>query len=163
MALTPPTRSRTMKRVFPLMIATVALSAPAFAFGPPPPDADPEARLEKGLDVVDATDDQRSTIRSLFEETLPTLKGLHEEGRALHERMQDAFSAEVIDRAEVEGVRLDGLDLADRISATVLDLMVEAGNVLTQDQRLTLIEHHEAMREKRHEMVQHFRELRGAR
>ena len=60
-------------------------------------------------------------------------------------------------------VRLDGLDLADRVSSTVLDLMVEAGNVFTQDQRITLLEHREAMHEKHREMFERFRAARDAR
>lgn len=151
-----------MTRIVPLMIASAALSAPAFAFDGPD-DREPGERLEKAFEVTDATEEQRLTIRGLFEDTLPELRSFHEEGRDLRERMHDAFRAEVVDRAEVEDIRLDGLDLADRVSATVLDLMVVAGNVFTQDQRITLMEHHEAMRDKRHQMVQHFRDLRSSR
>jgi Spy/CpxP family protein refolding chaperone len=151
-----------MHRIAPLMIVSFALSAPAFAFDGPPPH-DPGERLDKAFEITDATEDQQLTIRSLFDETLPELKQLHEEGHDLRERMQDAFRAPTIDRNEVEGIRLDGLDLADRLSATVLDLMVEAGNVLTQDQRVTLIEQREAMHEKHRAMVERFREARDAR
>ena len=150
-----------MTRIVPLMIASVALSAPAFAFDGP--DREPGERLEKAFEVTDATDEQRLTIRGLFEDTLPEIQAFHEEGRELHERMHDAFRAEVVDRAVVEDIRLDGLDLAERVSSSVLDLMVEAGNVFTRDQRITLMDHHEAMREKRHQLFQHFRDLRSSR
>lgn len=150
-----------MTRIVPLMIASVALSAPAFAFDGP--DHDPGERLEKAFEVTDATDEQRLTLRGLFEDTLPEIQAFHEEGRDLRERMHDAFRAEVVDRAVVEDIRLDGLDLADRATATVLDLMVEAGNVFTQGQRITLMDHHEAMREKRHEVFQRFHDRRSSR
>ncbi len=151
-----------MNRILPLLTVSFALTAPAFAFGGPP-HHDPVERLDKAFEITDATQDQQLTIRGLVEETLPELKGLHEEGRDLRERMKDAFRAETVDRDEVEMVRLDGLDLADRVSSTVLDLMVEAGNVFTQDQRLTLMEHREAMHEKHREMLERFHAARDAR
>lgn len=150
-----------MKRI--ILPLALLVSAPAFAFGPPPGDHDPGERLEKAMDEVDATPEQRSTIRTILEDTLPTLKGLHEEGRELREQMQDAFRGEVVDRGEVEIIRLDAIDLADRISSTALDMMVEAANVLTQDQRITLIEKREAMHGKRREMAERFEAWRAAR
>ena len=62
--------------------------------------------------------------------------------------MRAALTAEVVDRDEVESIRLDALDLADRMSAMVLDAVVIGANVLTQDQRVTLAELHERHHER---------------
>jgi Spy/CpxP family protein refolding chaperone len=139
-----------MQRVL-ITAALLLSSTTAFAFGPPP-HMEPGERLEQALDEVDATDEQRTTLRVLLEDTLPALKGFREEGKALHERMNNAFRAETVDRLVVEDVRLDALDLADRASETVLNMVVAGANVLTQDQRVFLADKHEEMREKHHQM-----------
>lgn len=155
-----------------LVVPALALATPALAFGPgfgPGPDGhhSPEERaerLDKALGEVGATEEQKSTIRTFFEETAPTLKALHDEGRQLREEMQEVFlNSPVIDRAEVELLRVDAVDLFDRASSTMLDLFVDVANVLTVEQRTQLHELKEAHHGRMHDRMERFREHRGER
>lgn len=155
-----------------LVVPALALATPALAFGPgfgPGPEGrhSPEERaerLEHALDEVGATDDQKSTIRTFFEETAPTMKALHDEGRQLREEMQEVFlNSPVIDRAEVELLRVDAVDLFDRASATMLDLFVDVANVLTVDQRQQLHDLKEAHHDRMHDRIERFRSHRADR
>jgi predicted phage gp36 major capsid-like protein len=126
-------------------------AAPAFA-AEPPPHHSPEERLERALDAADADDTQRNAIETLFRETLPAIKAMHEEGHALRDELREAFLAETVNPKVVEDIRRDGIDLMDRMSSTVLDTMVAAANVLRQDQRVKLAEMHEAHHERMRRM-----------
>jgi len=157
-----------MTRTMILLAPAVALSTPALAFGPgfggPDHEVDPEvreARFQQTMDEIGATEDQRSSLRVLFEDTLPTLKSLHDEGRALREEMQEVFLySETVDRGEVEVLRVDAVDLFDRASATMMDLMVDAANVLSMDQRQAL---HELREERRHRFHQRLKQWHDTR
>jgi len=146
-----------MRRIALAPVLVLATSAPALAFGP---DGDelltPEQRAERfenAMDHIDATDDQRSKIRVLIEDTLPQLKSLHEEGHALREDFHEVFLQPTVDRDEVELLRTDAVDLFDRATSTMMDLMVDAANVLTVEQREALHELKQARREKLRERL----------
>jgi Spy/CpxP family protein refolding chaperone len=148
-----------------VLVPALALSVPAFAFGPgphhEPSPEEREARLNHALDEIDATDEQRSAIRVFLEDTAPKLRELHEEGRLLREEFQTVFlTSEVVDRGEVEVLRLDAVDLFDRMTSTGLDLMVDVANVLTVDQRQTLHELKEARHERFRDRVDAWRSQR---
>jgi Spy/CpxP family protein refolding chaperone len=118
------------------------LSAPSYAFGPgknlTPPQR--KAVIQKKLDAIGATPDQRSAIRGFVEDTLPTLRSIKDQRHELRKEMRDLFLAPTVDRSAVEAVRQDAVDLFDLATETVLDLMVDAANVLTVEQRLMLDE-----------------------
>jgi len=144
------------------LVPVLALSSSALAFGPGHEQLTPEqreARFDKAMDHIDATDDQRSALRVLFEDTLPELKSLHDEGRELREDMQTVFLEPTVDRGEVEVLRVDAVDLFDRATSTMMDLMVDAANVLTVDQRELL---HELREERRARFMERLKQLRAA-
>ncbi len=121
------------------LVPLTLLATPALAFGPPG-DIDREERFEKAMTEIDATDAQRTTIRSFVDETLPALRSFHDEAHTLRGEMRALFLEPTVDRAAVEYLRVDAVDLVDRATTTVLDLVVDAANVLSVDQRATLQE-----------------------
>ena len=99
-----------------------------------------QRRLEKALDLVKATDSQRAAIKPIIQQLAADLKSIHKQHGQLHKAMLDAFAATTIDVAGVENLRVQATVLMDQASKTITTALVQAGNVLTVDQRQTLIQ-----------------------
>jgi periplasmic protein CpxP/Spy len=127
------------------------LGARAWAFGGPgmgmgfgPEEGEHEAfmqhRLEKALDLVKATDSQRAAIKPIVQQLATDLKSIHKQHAQLHKAMLDAFSATTLDAAGIENLRVQASALMDQASKTITTALVQVGNILTPDQRQTLIQ-----------------------
>lgn len=93
---------------------------------------------EHMLDVVNATDAQRSQIDAIFKAARADLKAQHDANAALHTQMRDLFTATVVDAAAIEAVRAK-LSLAhDAVSKRMTQAAVDAARVLTPEQRAKL-------------------------
>jgi periplasmic protein CpxP/Spy len=139
----------------PVVFAGV-LGARAWAFGGPGMGFGPEAfggdgspgdhegfmqrRLDKALDLVKATDSQRAAIKPIFAQLATDLKPIHQQHAQLHKAMVDAFAASTLDPAGIESLRAQASALMDQASKTITTALVAAGNVLTADQRQTLVQ-----------------------
>lgn len=99
-----------------------------------------QRRLEKALDLVKATDSQRAAIKPIIQQLATDLKSIHKQHAQLHKAMLDAFSATTLDPAGIENLRIQATALMDQASKTITTALVQAGNVLTVDQRQTLIQ-----------------------
>lgn len=148
------TRSRT--RAFfragslALVLAAAAVGAQAQGHGPGPMGGGPERMGAPGmgmmghgfgehmLDIVNATDAQRSQIDAIFKAARADLKAQHDANAALHTQMRDLFTATVVDAAAIEAVRAK-LSLAhDAVSKRMTQAAVDAARVLTPEQRAKL-------------------------
>ena len=98
---------------------------------------------EKALDRVDATDDQRASIEATLDGAVPTLFALKGEGRDLKDDMHDALLADQVDAAQVEALRAEAVQLADRASRQVADTVLKIASVLTAEQRAELAKLHD--------------------
>jgi periplasmic protein CpxP/Spy len=154
-----PARSRRwLFLALPAVLLGGALGARAYAFGPGGPgDLSPEhmqrfieRRMDRVLDSIDATADQRARIKATFARLHPEMKALHEEKARLRDAGKKALAAEAIDAAEVERVRREVVKLADRGSSLVSRAVVEVGGILTPDQRKELLSHFEGHHRRWH-------------
>lgn len=143
--------------VLPFVLAAGIFAAHAradegFGFGPGP-GGDPEQHkafmqrhLDKMLDNVKATDSQRTAIKAIFERMFTELRPIHQEHKALHQQMMAALTANAIDPTAVENLRKQIPGLADQASQVFTKALLDASQVLTPDQRQTLLktiqEHH---------------------
>jgi periplasmic protein CpxP/Spy len=143
-------RRRWLLLALPAILLGGALGAQAYAFGPGGRHGDLspeqmhrffERRMERVLDSIDATDDQRARIKGTFARLHPEMKALHEEKARLHEAGKKALAADTIDAGEVERLRREVVKLADRGSTLVSRALVEVGGVLTVEQRKELLSH----------------------
>ncbi|MGB8298971.1 MAG: periplasmic heavy metal sensor [Polyangia bacterium] len=128
------------------------LGARAWAFGGPgmgfgPEEGSPaeheafvQRRLEKALDLVKATDSQRAAIKPVIQQLATDLKSIHQQHGQLHKAMLDAFAATTLDPAGIEKLRVQASALMDQASKTITTALVQVGNILTVDQRQTLIQ-----------------------
>ncbi len=100
-----------------------------------------EKRIDRILDQVNATDAQKQQVKAVFARVKPELKTLHEERAKLRQAMSAAFAANPINSAEIERLRQETLRLAERKSAVFTKAVIEAGQVLTAEQRKKVTEH----------------------
>ena len=128
-----------------LTLATPALAGPlGHHRGPVDPDK-VMARADKALDHVDATDEQRATVKALLEDAIPQMQTYRSEAGVLREEIRAVFHEDEIDRVALEDARTDLVGLFDRASATMFDLFADLAEVFSEEQRDEL----QALREKR--------------
>jgi Spy/CpxP family protein refolding chaperone len=92
------------------------------------------------LDGLNATDAQRSQIKQIAQAAAADMKAQHEAGRALRERAMQIFAAPNVDAAAAESVRQQMQQQHDQASKRMLQAMLDAGKVLTPEQRTKLAE-----------------------
>ena len=115
--------------------------------------------MERMLDSVNATAEQRTQIRAIFERARTDLQAQHESGRALRQQMMTLFTQPVVDANAVEALRQQGIQRHDAASRRMTQAMLEASRVLSPEQRKQLAD----QAAKRSEQMQrHLQERRGA-
>ena len=90
---------------------------------------------------VDATESQKAQIGPLVKQAVDDLLPLHTQIRAARAQAELALTQTTVDRASLEAVRQQHLQLADQASKRVLQLIGDLGDALTPAQRQSLIAH----------------------
>lgn len=106
-----------------------AMMAPGGMFG---------GHIEHMLDLVNATDAQRSQIEALFKAARQDLAGQRDAGRQLHQQMATLYMAPNIDAAAIESVRAQMSAQHEAASKRMSQAAIEAARVLTPEQRAKL-------------------------
>lgn len=94
--------------------------------------------LDRALDKVKATAEQKQKIEDIVEKTMTELEPTRELGRATRTEMVKLLTAPTIDRTAIETLRTARLADADAISKKVLTSLADAAEVLSADQRAEL-------------------------
>jgi Spy/CpxP family protein refolding chaperone len=92
-------------------------------------------RIERVLDHVDATPDQKARTRKVLEAVHPEMKKLHKEKHAMREALHRALGANPYDPAAIEKVRAESVQLVDRGTKLLARTVNEMSAILTPDQR----------------------------
>lgn len=112
--------------------------------------------IDRMLDGVNATEQQRAQIKQITQAAAADLKAQREANRGLREQMMQAFTQPTVDANAVEALRQQQLAAHDQISKRMTQAMLDASKVLTPEQRKTLAE----KMKKRHDMMErHMREI----
>jgi protein CpxP len=111
--------------------------------------------IDRMLDGVNATDDQRRKIKQIAQIAAADLKAQRETGRALRERSMQLFTQPNVDANAVEALRQQMLQHHDQTSRRITQAMLDASQVLTPEQRVKLAER---MKQRRDMMERHRRE-----
>lgn len=90
------------------------------------------------LGKVDATSDQEAQVGAVLDRVAPQLWDLEDDKEALHTDLRAAFTADEVNPEEVEGLRKEGLTLADDASRVVVGGLVDIARILTPAQRAEL-------------------------
>lgn len=108
--------------------------------------------VDRWLDGLSATDDQRSQIKRIAQAAATDLKAQRDAGGGLREKAALVFAAPNVDAAAAESLRQQMLAQHDQRSRRVLQALLEVSKVLTPEQRAKLgerIKQREAQRGER--------------
>lgn len=97
-------------------------------------------RVERMLDGVNATPEQRAQIKQIMQAAHTDMKAQREAGRKLREQSQALFAQPNVDARAAETLRQQMLAQHDQASKRGLQVMLDVSRVLTPEQRKTLAE-----------------------
>lgn len=98
--------------------------------------------------LSDATPDQKSKVSAIAQSALKDLYPLRQQHEAAHQQVVQLLTQATIDRAALEQVRINEMQLADQVSRRITLAVADAADVLTPDQRAKLAEH---LRQRMHQ------------
>lgn len=110
----------------------------AFARGPAMHDF-MQWRMEKMLDRVDATAEQKQQIEEIVGRRMSALHDLHPDRGALHDSVVGVLTADEIDRDALEAIRAEQVERLVAASKLVTESLAEVAAVLDPDQRAELV------------------------
>jgi periplasmic protein CpxP/Spy len=105
-----------------------------------------ELRVKYALKDVDATEEQRAKVTGILQATATDVHTLAKQHQGMHQQLHEILTADSLDRARLEALRVEGLGVADQASKRLLQGVADAADVLTPEQRAQLNE----KLEKRH-------------
>jgi periplasmic protein CpxP/Spy len=91
--------------------------------------------LERMLDSVNASAEQRTQIKVIAERAMTDMKAQREAGKGTREQMMNLFTQPVVDANAVEALRVQNMQRHDQASRRMTQAMIEVSRVLTPEQR----------------------------
>ena len=158
-------KSLTAGALLVAVLGTVTLSAWAMPHGGPGGHGGPGMGmmfggrgLERMLDSVNATADQRSQIKAIAEKAAADLKAQREANKGTRDQFMTLFTQPTVDANAAEALRAQRMQQADQASRRMMQAMLEVSRVLTPEQRKQLAER---MAQRRAMMERHMNERRA--
>jgi periplasmic protein CpxP/Spy len=108
--------------------------------------------LDRALDAVNASAEQRSQIKAIATAAHNDLKALRDQGRTLREQSAALFTQPNVDARAAESLRQQLVAQHDQASKRTMQAMLEIARVLTPEQRQALAKR---MAERRAMMERH--------
>jgi len=102
-------------------------------------------KLDRMLDGLNATEQQRTQIRQIAQAAANDLRAQRQAGRELRQRAMQIFTAPTVDAAAAESLRQQMMAQRDQASRRMTQAMVDIARVLTPEQRAKI---GERMRER---------------
>src|SRR5688572_4402253 len=96
-------------------------------------------RIDRLLDAAQASEDQRTKIRAIWEGARPQMKAAREQHGGIRRQLAQALAAPTIDRARIEELRKQQVQGMDRLSSVATQAMIASAEVLTPEQRQKVI------------------------
>jgi Spy/CpxP family protein refolding chaperone len=94
--------------------------------------------MGRWLDGVNASAEQKAQIQSIWQSARTDMQAIRQSGRALRQQMHDLLAQPTVDANAVEALRQQMLAQHDRASKRMTQAMLDAGKVLTPEQRKQL-------------------------
>jgi periplasmic protein CpxP/Spy len=114
--------------------------------------------LERLLDGINATPEQRSRIQEIMRGAMTDQQQQRQARRALRDQAMALFTQPTVDARAAEALRQQMLQQHDQASRRWMQAMLDASAVLTPEQRATLAER---VKQRRDMMERHQRERRA--
>jgi Spy/CpxP family protein refolding chaperone len=99
-----------------------------------------EAMTAYRLADIDATAEQKSRITAIMKGAANDLASLRGQGRELRRKSMQLLAAATIDRAQLEALRVQQMQLHETVSRRMLQALTDSAEVLTPEQRAKLAE-----------------------
>ncbi len=106
--------------------------------GGPDMAMDSPRMVERMLDAVSASAEQRAQVKQLADAARAEMKAQHESGRQLREQSAALFAQPTVDARAAEALRQQMMARHDQASKRQLQLMLDISRVLTPEQRKLL-------------------------
>jgi Spy/CpxP family protein refolding chaperone len=113
--------------------------------------------MERMLDSVNATDEQRAEVRRISQAAATDMKDRRAASRTLREQQMQLFTQPTVDANAVEALRKQMLAEHDQSSQRMTQALLEISRVLTPEQRVQIAE---KMKARHGMMKRHHREHR---
>jgi periplasmic protein CpxP/Spy len=114
--------------------------------------------LDRMLDGVNASAEQRTQIKAIAERAMADMKAQREAGKGTREQMMKLFTQPTVDANAAEALRAQMLQQHDQASRRMMQAMLEVSRVLTPEQRQQLADR----AAQRHSMMErHMNERRS--
>ncbi len=97
-----------------------------------------ERIVDRALDRVDASSEQRQKITRIAERTADEIFALREKHLDARKQLREVLAAQTVDRARLETLRAEQMQLADATSKRITEAVAEAAEVLNPAQRAEL-------------------------
>lgn len=110
-------------------------------------------RMERMLDSVNASAEQRTQIRSIMQAAMADMKTIRQNGAGLREQSRQLFTQPTVDARAAEALRQQKMALHDQASKRMLQAMLDVSRVLTPEQRKQIAER----MAQRHSMMERHR------
>ncbi len=114
--------------------------------------------LDRMLDGVNASAEQRTQIKAIAERTASDLKAQREAGKGTRDQFMALFTQPTVDANAAEALRAQTMQRHDQASRRVMQAMIEISRVLTPEQRKQLAER---MAQRRSMTERHMNERRS--
>lgn len=99
-----------------------------------------EAMVARRLADVDATPEQKSRITAIMKGAANDLAAVRGQARDLRRKSMELLAAPTIDRAQIETLRLQQMQIHETVSRRMVQAFTDAADVLTPEQRAKLAE-----------------------
>lgn len=143
--MTSPLSRKSLRRVAAIATLTLAGGLGVAAFASPHGGGGMMPLMGRGmermLDGVNATPEQRAQIEQIRQTTRDAMQAEHESGRALRDEAMALFTQPTVDANAAEALRQKMLARHDRASQRRMQSMLEISRVLTPEQRQQIAEH----------------------
>lgn len=94
-----------------------------------------EAMVAFSLADVDATPEQRDKIATIMKAAANDLQASRKQHMQARRQSMEMLAAPTIDRAQLEKLRIEQMQLGDSVSRRMLQAMIDSAEVLTPEQR----------------------------
>ncbi len=100
-----------------------------------------EKRIDRMMDKVDASDDQRAEVAGIVGVAVVDMKELRGLLRETRQTLFTTLAGETVDRQALEELRQEKLATMDQISRRLVTALADVADVLTPEQRHELVRH----------------------
>jgi periplasmic protein CpxP/Spy len=114
-------------------------------------------RIDRILDRVDATQEQKDKIKAIFAEAREDMAAMHGERDAIRKELTDLLTAPTFDRNALEAKRAERMAKMDAFSKDMTKALADAAEVLNAEQRKELVGLLQQRMERRGDRRDHMR------